>query len=111
MEKKGDHGLPQTAARSCENTGMSKQQRPDALACRRNKVGGEAVLEGVMMKAGERYCVATRTEDGAIRLKENRFESVRKRHKALNIPVLRGIVNFVEVLLSAGVSGRELAVF
>lgn len=77
---------------------MSKKQKADALACRRNKVGGEAVLEGVMMKAGERYCVATRMEDGNIRLTEDRFESVRKRHKALNIPVLRGIVNFVEMM-------------
>lgn len=45
---------------------MSKKTKePDALACRRNKVGGQAVLEGVMMKSGERVCIAVRKPDGS----------------------------------------------
>ena len=45
-------------------------------------VGGQAVLEGVMMRHGERYSV-----------------SVRKKIKLLNIPLLRGAVNFIEMLI------------
>ena len=65
---------------------MSKKTKePDALACRRNKVGGQAVLEGVMMKSGERVCIAVRKPDGSIEKQTDSFVSVRKKHKFLNI--------------------------
>ena len=66
---------------------------------RLNKVGGQAVLEGVMMKAGEKTVTSCRKEDGSIVVYDDEFHSVRKKHKLLNIPVLRGVVNFVEMLV------------
>ena len=78
---------------------MSKKTKePDALACRRNKVGGQAVLEGVMMKSGERVCIAVRKPDGSIEKQTDSFVSVRKKHKFLNIPILRGAINFIEMM-------------
>ena len=78
---------------------MSKKvKEPDALACRRNKVGGQAVLEGVMMKSGERVCIAVRKTDGTIEKRTDSFVSVRKKHKILNIPILRGAINFIEMM-------------
>ena len=66
---------------------------------RLNKVGGQAVLEGVMMKAGERTVTTCRREDGTLTVNDGSFRSVRKKHKILNIPILRGVVNFVEMLM------------
>lgn len=66
---------------------------------RLNKVGGQAVLEGVMMKAGEKTVTSCRKEDGSIVVYDDEFHSVRKKHKFLNIPILRGVVNFVEMLI------------
>jgi uncharacterized protein YqhQ len=66
---------------------------------RLNRVGGQAVLEGVMMKAGERTVTSCRLEDGSITVNDDKFVSVRKKHKILNIPVLRGIINFVEMMI------------
>ena len=78
---------------------MSKREKqPDPLACRRNKVGGQAVLEGVMMKSGEKVCIAVRKPDGSIAKRDSSFVSVRKKHKILNIPILRGAINFVEMM-------------
>lgn len=85
--------------------------------CRLNRVGGAAVLEGVMMKAGDRASTACRTEDGKIAVIDKKFVSARKKHKFLNIPILRGVVNFIESLslsfstleLSAEMMGEELA--
>jgi len=57
------------------------------------------VLEGVMMKGKDRYAVAVRLEDGSIKMTEDVFVSVRKKHKILDIPVLRGIVNMVEMFV------------
>ena len=67
--------------------------------CRLNQVGGEAVLEGVMMKAGTRTATACRLQSGKIVVVPKEFVSVRKKHKILNLPILRGIVNFVEMLI------------
>ena len=87
-----------------------------AVNCRLNRVGGAAVLEGVMMKAGDRASTACRTEDGKIAVVDKKFVSARKKHKFLNIPILRGVVNFIESLtlsfstleLSAEMMGEEL---
>ena len=65
---------------------------------RLNKVGGQAVLEGVMMKAGEKTVTTCRKEDGTLVVTDGSFKSVRKKYKLLNIPILRGVVNFVEML-------------
>ena len=65
---------------------------------RLNKVGGQAVLEGVMMKAGERTVTTCRKEDGSIFVSDGTFVSVRKKHKFLNIPLLRGVINFFEMM-------------
>ena len=66
---------------------------------RLNKVGGQAVLEGVMMKAGSRTVTTCRKEDGSLVVTDSEFHSVRKKHKFLNIPILRGVVNMVEMLI------------
>ena len=51
-----------------------------------------------MMKAGEKTVTTCRKEDGTLVVTDNTFQSVRKKHKILNIPILRGVVNFVEML-------------
>ncbi len=66
---------------------------------RLNMVGGQAVLEGVMMKAGARTVTTCRKEDGTLVVYDGEFQSVRKKHKILNIPILRGVINFVEMLI------------
>ena len=76
----------------------SKNQCSGGEACRLGKVGGQAVLEGVMMKAGNRTVTTCRREDGSIVVNDDSFVSVRKKHKILNIPILRGVVNFVEMM-------------
>jgi uncharacterized protein YqhQ len=68
-------------------------------AGRLNKVGGQAVIEGVMMKAGERTVTTCRKEDKSLVVYDGSFVSVRKKHKFLNIPILRGVVNFVEMMI------------
>ena len=84
--------------------------------CRLGKVGGEAVLEGVMMRCGDRYSIASRKEDGSITVSDHSYRSLRKRNKFFNIPILRGIVTLVEsfklsfkvLTLSAEAIGMDL---
>ena len=67
-------------------------------ACRLGKVGGQAVLEGVMMKAGDRTVTSCRKPDGSVYVSDATFVSVRTKNKFLNLPIIRGVVNFVEMM-------------
>jgi len=62
-------------------------------------VGGQAVLEGVMMKSGSDVNLAVRGEDGKIVTSPSVFTSLRKKYKICGVPVIRGCVNFVESMM------------
>ena len=61
-------------------------------------VGGQAVLEGVMMKSYERCSLAVRTPDGTIAVDNSTFVSLRKKYKVCDLPIIRGCVSMVEQL-------------
>ena len=80
---------------------MSKTK--NELSCRLGKVGGQAVLEGVMMKAGDRTVTSCRKADGTIYVHDDTFTSIRTKNKFLDLPIIRGLVNFIEMMkLSVG---------
>lgn len=62
-------------------------------------IGGQAVLEGVMMRNKNRYAVAVRKPDGEIAVDKGECSSIIERHRILGIPVVRGMVSFVESLV------------
>ncbi len=66
---------------------------------RLGKVGGGAMLEGVMMRAADLCAVACRREDGTLVVREKRFTSLRSKNKFFNLPILRGMVSFLESLV------------
>ena len=65
-------------------------------ACRLGKVGGQAVLEGVMMKAGDHTVTTCRKEDGTLAVVCEDFVSKRTKYKILDLPIIRGVVSFIE---------------
>ena len=78
---------------------MSKEKECIDLSCRRNKVGGQAVIEGVMMKHGEDISLAVRKADGSVEIRNSKFVSFKSKHKWARIPIIRGIVGFIESLV------------
>ena len=75
----------------------------------RGTVGGQAVIEGVMMKSKEYIAIAVRKENGEIVKKLKPFKTVRDKYKILNIPVLRGFVNFIEMMAMSMTTLNESA--
>lgn len=61
-------------------------------------VGGQAVMEGIMMKNKNQYAVAVRKSDGEIELKVKDYKGVLGNKKIKNLPILRGILAFVDSL-------------
>lgn len=64
-----------------------------------SNIGGQAVLEGIMMKNGPKYAVAVRKPDGQIEVKVDEYKSVIKWEKLTKIPFIRGAFNFVDSLV------------
>lgn len=62
-------------------------------------VGGQAVIEGVMMRSSDKISTAVRIPSGEIIVKTEDYKSLASRYKLLNIPLIRGAVAFVEMLL------------
>lgn len=54
-------------------------------------VGGQAVMEGVMMRSPQSYCVAVRKQNGEIVRQESPLERISDRHSIFKLPVLRGL--------------------
>lgn len=61
-------------------------------------VGGQAVMEGVMMKNQEAYAVAVRKPDHTIETKVSEYNGTIKNKKIRKLPIIRGVINFVESL-------------
>lgn len=85
-----------------------------------SNIGGQAVLEGVMMKHKECYAVAVRKPDGAIIVEKDNYKSIAAHHpQLLSIPFVRGIFNFIDSMIlgmktltwSAGVAEEEETAF
>ncbi len=62
------------------------------------QVGGQAVIEGVMMRSQDLVSVAVRRKDGSIVVKKDRYTSFTKRFKIFSMPILRGAVILFESL-------------
>lgn len=81
----------------------------------KTSVGGQALIEGVMMQGPRGMATAVRKPDGEILTEYHTIKLLRNKNKFFNIPIIRGIVGFVEsmvmgyktLMYSAEVSGME----
>lgn len=62
-------------------------------------LGGQAVIEGVMMKGKDSYSVAVRRPDQKIQVKLHKYQSYGDKHGLSKIPFVRGVANFAEALV------------
>lgn len=81
----------------------------------KTSVGGQALIEGIMMRGPKGIATAVRKPDGEILTEYHDFESIGTKHKFFRLPLIRGIVGFIESMMlgykclsySAEVSGME----
>jgi uncharacterized protein YqhQ len=100
-------GAPLTAAAS--GNGADPLRMPDgALVAKRDApVGGQAVLEGVMMRGVSNWAVAVRNPEGQIEISSEQLVPWASRHRLWRLPVLRGVVALAE---SMKIGFRALAI-
>lgn len=66
---------------------------------RSSNIGGQAVLEGIMMRHQDEYAVAVRRPDGEIFVQKEEYRSIVKWKKLTTIPFVRGIFNFIDSMV------------
>lgn len=62
-------------------------------------VGGQAVIEGVMMRGPEKLATAIRRKDGRIELLQTSFISITQKKKFLGLPIIRGFISLIEMMI------------
>lgn len=67
--------------------------------CRFTSIGGQALIEGIMMRGPEKQALAVRTKDNGIDISFLELKSIKDKFKFLNLPILRGVINFVEAMI------------
>ena len=65
----------------------------------RVSIGGQAVIEGIMMKNNDKYAIAVRKPDKEIEVKIEKYKPAGEKCKLFKIPIVRGVFNFVESLV------------
>lgn len=64
----------------------------------RTSIGGQALIEGIMMRGPQKQAIAVRTKDGIL-LKTEELKLVKTRHPILGVPFIRGPVNFIDSMV------------
>lgn len=62
-------------------------------------IGGQAVMEGIMMRNKDRYAVAVRQSDGSIVVDTQKFKGITSKCKLFQLPFIRGIFSFIDSLI------------
>ena len=62
-------------------------------------IGGQALIEGIMMKGPKKTVMAVRGKEKEIIVEEINQQSLTKKYKLLNLPIIRGVINFIEAMI------------
>lgn len=72
--------------------------RERTIVMRPSGIGGQAVMEGIMMRNGKDYALAVRMPDGTIHVEKDEYNGVIQNKKLLSLPFIRGVFNFIDSL-------------
>ena len=62
-------------------------------------IGGQAVIEGIMMRNKDWYSVAVRKSDNTIEVEKKQYKSASQKNKILGAPFIRGVFSFIDSLV------------
>lgn len=63
---------------------------------KKTSIGGQALIEGIMMRGPEKTVMAVRKKDGSIEVVPKEIKSIKEKSKIFGFPIIRGVVGFVE---------------
>lgn len=66
------------------------------MSCKKTSIGGQALIEGIMMRGPKRSVMAVRKKDGTIDIRERTFTNLKEKYPILKLPIIRGVAGFIE---------------
>lgn len=66
---------------------------------KKTSIGGQALIEGIMMRGPQKTVMAVRKKDGSIELVPREIKSIKNKSKIFSFPIIRGVVGFIESML------------
>lgn len=79
---------------------MEKSRQETSVALGKNlTIGGQALIEGVMMRSPSFVAFAVRKKNGSLKTKDYVFHSLIQKYKLLSLPILRGMVHLIEMMV------------
>lgn len=85
----------------------SEENKNQAEACEtcpaggfKTMCGGQALIEGIMMRGPQKQAVVVRRHDGALEVREKELKFIKDRYPALGLPLIRGVVNFMDSMVN-----------
>ena len=77
---------------------MAKNETIEAASFR-TSIGGQALMEGILMRGPDRQAVVCRKADGSLVTKIDPIRLVKDRYPILGLPVIRGVANFLSTMV------------
>lgn len=71
-------------------------QQPGAF---RTSIGGQALIEGILMRGPEKQAIVVRRPDGGLEVKVEQLRLIKERYPILGVPLIRGAVNFLDSMI------------
>ena len=69
------------------------------MSCKKTSIGGQALIEGIMMRGPKRTVMAVRKKDGSIDISERSISSYKDKYPILKLPIIRGVASFIESMV------------
>ena len=79
---------------------MSENNSNNSSCPFRTSIGGQALIEGVMMRGPQKQAIAVRRPDGEIELKVTELQLIKDKYPILGIPIVRGVANFISSMVN-----------
>lgn len=69
------------------------------MSCKKTSIGGQALIEGIMMRGPQKDAMAVRLKDGSIDVSQMNIKSFKNKYKFFKLPIVRGVVGFIDSMI------------
>ena len=74
-------------------------ERENSSCSFRTSIGGQALMEGILMRGVDRQAIVCRKADGSLVTKTEELELIKEKHPWMGLPLIRGVVNFLDSMV------------
>lgn len=78
---------------------MKQTQTPEEACSFRTTIGGQALLEGILMRGPKKQAIVVRNQEGGLEIREEELKLIKDRYPILGVPFIRGVVTFLDSMV------------